>query len=155
MCFTIRLRSNVELYLSRGCVILAANSPRPDETTEYDGGTYDSAGPAQPWEAYQDYGHNHWSNSLFYGEGLNDISIVGPGLIHGRGLSYGQGARVGARPDPLRVPVAYLRRSEALMLIDALLSHSEEACRRISPGLPCDCISARAIPEKTLRRFPL
>ena len=47
------------------------------------------AGPAQAWEAYQDYGHNHWPNSLFYGEGLEDVSIVGPGLIHGKGLSNG------------------------------------------------------------------
>jgi polygalacturonase len=41
------------------------------------------------WEAYQDYGHNHWRNSLFYGEGLNGVSIFGPGLIWGRGLSHG------------------------------------------------------------------
>ncbi|MGA8938960.1 MAG: glycoside hydrolase family 28 protein [Acidobacteriaceae bacterium] len=89
VCFTIRLKSRVELLLSRGCVILAADSPRVGETTGYRGGTYDAAGPAQEWEAYQDYGHNHWANSLFYGEGLEDVSIVGPGLIHGRGLSNG------------------------------------------------------------------
>ncbi|MGA7155925.1 MAG: glycoside hydrolase family 28 protein [Acidobacteriaceae bacterium] len=89
VCFTIRLMSRVEIFLSRGCVILAADSPRVGETTGYRGGTYDPAGPAQAWEAYQDYGHNHWPNSLFYGEGLEDVSIVGPGLIHGKGLSNG------------------------------------------------------------------
>ncbi len=89
VCFTIRLKSNVEIYLSRGCVIVAADSPQPGEATGYRGGTYDPAGPAQAWEAYQDYGHNHWANSLFYGEGLEDISIVGPGMIWGRGLSHG------------------------------------------------------------------
>ena len=89
VCFTIRLKSNVELYLSRGCVVVAADSPQPGEATGYRGGTYDPAGPAQAWEQYQDYGHNHWANSLFYGEGLEDISIVGPGMIWGRGLSHG------------------------------------------------------------------
>src|ERR1700712_1380029 len=33
MCFTIRLRSYVDLYLSRGCTILAADSPKVGETT--------------------------------------------------------------------------------------------------------------------------
>jgi polygalacturonase len=92
VCFTIRLKSNVEIYLSRGCVIVAADSPQVGETTGYDSGTYDAAeanGPAGIWEAYQDYGHNHWRNSLFYGEGLQDVSIVGPGMIWGRGLSHG------------------------------------------------------------------
>jgi hypothetical protein len=89
MCFTIRLASNVALYLSHGCTVLAADSPKPGETTGYSGGTYDPAGPPQAWEAYQDYGHNHWPNSLFYGEDLHDVSILGPGLIHGKGLSHG------------------------------------------------------------------
>ena len=94
VCFTIRLKSRVELYLSRGCVIVAADSPQAGETTGYDGGTYDAAepnGPAGIWEPYQDYGHNHWRNSLFYGEGLEDVAIVGPGMIWGRGLSHGGG----------------------------------------------------------------
>jgi polygalacturonase len=89
VCFTIRLKSKVDLYLSRGCIILAADSPKPSETTGYSGGTYDPAGPPQEWERYQDYGHNHWPNSLFYGENLTEISILGPGLIHGKGLSRG------------------------------------------------------------------
>ncbi len=89
LCFTTRLRSYVDLYFDTGCTILAANSPKPGESTGYNGGTYDLAGPAQPWEQYQDYGHNHWPNSLFYGENLHDFSICGPGLIHGKGLSHG------------------------------------------------------------------
>jgi polygalacturonase len=89
VCFTIRLKSYVDLYLSRGVTILAADSPLSGQTTGYNGGTYDPAGPAQPWEDYQDYGHNHWPNSLFYGENIHDFSITGPGLIHGKGLSHG------------------------------------------------------------------
>ncbi|MDQ2665798.1 MAG: glycoside hydrolase family 28 protein [Gemmatimonadota bacterium] len=95
VCFTIRLKSNISLYLSSGCTILAADSPRKGETTGYNGGVYDPAGPLQPFEAYQDYGHNHWPNSLFYGEGIHDVSILGPGLIHGKGLSFGQGGTRG------------------------------------------------------------
>ena len=72
-----------------GCVILAADSPRVGETTGYRGGTYDPAGPAQAWEAYQDYGHNHWPNSLFYAEGQHDFAIYGRGMIWGKGLSNG------------------------------------------------------------------
>jgi len=95
VCFTIRLRSNVALYLSQGCTILAADSPRAGEATGYNSGVYDPAGPAQPWEAFQDYGHNHWPNSLFAGDGISDFSIFGPGLIHGKGLSFGQGGHRG------------------------------------------------------------
>ena len=89
ICFTIRMKSKVEIFLSQGCVIVAADSPQPGETTGYRGGTYDAAESNAPWEAFQDYGHNHWRNSLFYGEGLDGVSIVGPGLIWGRGLSHG------------------------------------------------------------------
>jgi polygalacturonase len=95
LCFTIRLRSKVDLYLSHSCTILAADSPKLGETTGYNGGVYDPAGPDQPWEKYQDYGHNHWNNSLFFGENISDFSILGSGLIHGKGLSFGQGGNRG------------------------------------------------------------
>ena len=39
--------------------------------------------------AYQDYGHNHWHNSLLWGENIHDFGIFGPGLIWGKGLSRG------------------------------------------------------------------
>jgi len=89
LTFSIHLRSNVHLYLDRGATILAAESPRPGDTTGYNGGTYDAAEPNAPWEPYQDYGHNHWHNSLIWGENLHDISITGSGLIYGKGLSFG------------------------------------------------------------------
>jgi polygalacturonase len=99
VCCTIRLRSRVALCLSQGCTILAADSPKAGEATGYNGGVYDPAGPAQPWESYQDYGHNHWNNSLFVGDGISDFSIFGPGLIHGKGLSFGQGGHRGDYPN--------------------------------------------------------
>jgi polygalacturonase len=91
ICFSIRLKSHVDLYLSQGCAIIAADSPKPGETTGYMGGTYDAAEPKTAWDAYQDYGHNHWHNSLLWGEDLHDLSITGPGLIYGHGLSFGGG----------------------------------------------------------------
>jgi polygalacturonase len=96
VCFTIRLKSHVTLYLSSGCTILAADSPKPGETTGYNGGTYDAAEPNDPWTPYQDYGHNHWRNSLFYAENEHDFAVMGPGLIFGKGLSHGS---PGARGD--------------------------------------------------------
>ena len=84
--YTIRLKSYISFYLDAGATILAADVPSQGTT----GGGYDAAGAAQPWEAYQDFGHNHWPNSLIYGEGLEGISIFGPGLIWGKGLSRGE-----------------------------------------------------------------
>jgi polygalacturonase len=89
LCFSIHLKSHVALYLAQGATILAADSPLPGATTGYNGGAYDAAEPNTAWDAYQDYGHNHWHNSLIWGESLNDISITGPGLIYGKGLSFG------------------------------------------------------------------
>ncbi len=90
LSFSIHLRSNVELYLAQGCHLVAADSPRPGQTTGYHGGTYDAAEGNTAWDAYQDYGHNHWHNSLLWGEDLHDLAITGPGLIDGRGLSHGR-----------------------------------------------------------------
>src|SRR5579862_984936 len=89
LCFSIHLRSQVHLVLQQGCTIVAADSPLPGQQTGYNGGTYDAAEPNTPWENYQDYGHNHWHNSLIWGEGIHDFSITGPGLIWGKGLSRG------------------------------------------------------------------
>ena len=91
LTFSIRLKSHVDLYLAQGSILLAADSPLPDQTTGQLGGTYDAAEPNTSYDAYQDYGHNHWHNSLIWGEDIHDFSITGPGLIYGQGLSYGIG----------------------------------------------------------------
>ena len=82
LCYSIHLKSNVALYLEQGAMIVAADPP-----LEGQAGGYDDPEPEQPWEAYQDYGHNHWHNSLIWGEGLHDVSIYGPGRIWGKGLT--------------------------------------------------------------------
>lgn len=86
LCYSIRLRNSISLYLDAGAIILAAEVPPEGASTA----GYDPAGPPQPWEAFQDFGHNHWRNSLIWGEDLHDISILGPGLIWGKGLSRGE-----------------------------------------------------------------
>lgn len=91
VCFSIRLKSHVDLFLAQGSIIEGAESPKTGETTGYMGGTYDAAEAKTGYDAYQDYGHNHWHNSLLWGEGISDLSITGPGLIYGKGLSFGAG----------------------------------------------------------------
>lgn len=90
LCFSIHLKSHINLYLSQGATIRAADSPRRGEETGYNSGSYDAAEPNTPWEKYQDFGHNHWHNSLIWGESISDFSITGPGLIDGSGLSHGR-----------------------------------------------------------------
>lgn len=98
LCFSIHLKSNVHLHLLQGCTIEAAASPLPGQSTGYNGGTYDAAEPNTPWEPYQDFGHNHWHNSLIWGEDIHDFSISGTGLIYGKGLSFGSRGKRGDYP---------------------------------------------------------
>ena len=76
---SIHLRSNITLRLEPGATILAADTI-PGKIT------YDLPEPNQ-WDMYQDFGHSHWQNSLIWGIGLENVSIIGPGLIDGHGLT--------------------------------------------------------------------
>ncbi len=94
-CFSLHLASYVSLYLDAGATLLAADTPLEGTPS----GGYDAAEPQDPaFEAYQDYGHNHWHNSLLWGEGIHDIAILGPGLIWGKGLSRDTSTSMGL-PD--------------------------------------------------------
>jgi polygalacturonase len=83
-CYSLRLTSAVTLYLDQGATILAAETPREGTTSGYD-----LAESNSPWEAFGDFGHNHWRNSLIWGENIHDVAVLGPGLIWGRGLARG------------------------------------------------------------------
>src|SRR2546428_5660363 len=74
---SIHLKSNITLYLDQGATLIAANT---SNNIKYD--------PPEPneWDKYQDFGHSHWHNSLIWGENLTNISILGPGMIWGKGL---------------------------------------------------------------------
>ena len=79
--YSIRLKSNISLYLDHGAVLKAAV---PTEKEHYDL-------PEDNWSTYQDFGHSHWKNSLIWGIGLHDITIQGFGLIDGtEGITRGQ-----------------------------------------------------------------
>ncbi|WP_420236966.1 glycoside hydrolase family 28 protein [Telmatobacter bradus] len=83
--YSIRLQSNIRVLLDLGATIVSAQVPVDGVIS----GGYDAAEPNGPWETYQDYGHNHWHNSLIWGEGLHDVVIEGYGLIWGKHLSRG------------------------------------------------------------------
>ncbi len=89
LCYSIHLKSRVAIYLDAGATIVAAD---PAADSQH---SYDLAESNQPWEDYQDYGHNHWHNSLIWGEGLEGVSICGPGLIWGKGLEPRMGRWAG------------------------------------------------------------
>ena len=88
LSYTIHLKSNVSLYLDQGAVLIGADGK--------EGAGYDAPEPNTAYDAYQDFGHNHWKNSLIWGEGLHDISILGQGTIWGRGLIRNAGAKTPA-----------------------------------------------------------
>jgi len=79
LSFSIQLKSNITLYLDQGATILAAD-PKMVK------GSYDLPEPNE-WDMYQDFGHSHWQNSLIWGIGLENVSILGPGMIDGKGLT--------------------------------------------------------------------
>ena len=86
---SIRLRSNITLQLEHGTVIEAS----PDVAA------YDAAEPNQ-WDKFQDFGHSHWHNSLIWGDGLENVSIIGGGLITGKALVRKAAAAAATRPSP-------------------------------------------------------
>jgi polygalacturonase len=78
---SVRLRSNVTLRLERGAVIEASAVAAE----------YDAAEPNE-WDKFQDFGHSHFHNSLIWGEGLENIAIIGGGRISGKALARERGA---------------------------------------------------------------
>ncbi len=72
---SVRLKSNITLYLGQGVVLEATDDPN----------AYDQPEPFLGPQ-YQDFGHSHWHNGFIWGENLQDITIEGPGMIYGKGL---------------------------------------------------------------------
>lgn len=77
---SIELKDNITLYLEAGSTIEAVR----DSIAKYNLPEANESGGN-----FQDYGHSHWKNSLIWGIGLKNISILGPGLIYGKGLNSG------------------------------------------------------------------
>ncbi len=110
LSFSLRLKSHVGLHLDHGAVLLAA-------TPGKHAGSYDAPEPNE-WDMFQDFGHSHWQNSLIWGIGLEDISITGPGLINGEGLT-----RRGPGP----------RRKEAAGDTPTTLKDAKDASKAVDP----------------------
>jgi len=117
LCYSIHLKSKVALYLDQGATIVAAD---PASIVSQ---SYDAAESNKPWEDYQDYGHNHWHNSLIWGEGLSDIAILGPGLIWGKGLSRGWGEGPKAEDPGVANKAIALKNCRNVVLRDFSILH--------------------------------
>ena len=74
---SIRLKSNITLYLDQGSTIVAApvNAENGYDAEEESISTQ-----------YQDLGHSHWKNSLIWGCDIQNVSIIGAGWINGKNL---------------------------------------------------------------------
>lgn len=82
---SIRLCSHLTLRLGSGATLIAADPPEAGRPGGYD------APEEGLGNIHQDFGHSRFRNSLIWGEDLESIAIYGPGKIHGRGLSRGNG----------------------------------------------------------------
>ena len=87
---SIRLKSNITLYLDAGATLIAAPGENADE--------YDLP-ENKINNMYEDFGHRHWHNSLIWGENLHDISIIGSGMIWGKGLERSNKGEDDKRPN--------------------------------------------------------
>lgn len=77
MCGSIRMKSNIELSIEAGAVIIAS----PASMKAYD--------KSEPFDfpEYQDGGHTYFHNSLIWADGEENVSITGRGMIDGEGLT--------------------------------------------------------------------
>ena len=91
---TVHLQSDVYLYISKGATIKALNGGDAPEATWFsdkkyrsglsptDSGPYDNP---ENWLTKQDVGHHYFRNSMFFGERLDNVKIIGNGRITGDG----------------------------------------------------------------------
>ena len=114
---SIHLKSNVTLYLDSGAVIQASADPE----------AYDPAEPNPSIEKYQDYGHSHWRNSLLWGEGVENVAILGQGLINGKALTREADKRIGNKAISLK-----LSRNVTIRDISMLLWATSRSWRPVS-----------------------
>lgn len=106
LCRTLHLRDGVRLHLDRGAVLRAAPP-----------GAYDSVNP-NPWARYQDYGHDHWRDSMICGIGVKNAAVTGPGLICGDGLSRGGWSKPFCRAPGAADKIIALKECRNVVLTD-------------------------------------
>lgn len=91
---TVHLKSNVYLFLDKGATIKALKGSDAPEATWFSDKKYRSGlsptdtGPYADPENYltkQDVGHHFFRNTMFFGERLDNVKIIGTGRITGDG----------------------------------------------------------------------
>lgn len=91
---TVRLKSNVYLFVNKDATIKAIKGADAPESTWFSDKRYRSglsptdSGPYTDPENYmtkQDVGHHYFQNAMFFGERLDNVKILGNGLITGNG----------------------------------------------------------------------
>jgi polygalacturonase len=87
LSFSIHLKSNITIFLDNGAILIAAD---PNQGK----GGYDAPEPNES-DKFQDFGHSHWHNSLIWGENLQNIAIIGHGMINGKGLTRSGNTKAG------------------------------------------------------------
>ncbi|HTS19381.1 MAG TPA: glycoside hydrolase family 28 protein [Verrucomicrobiae bacterium] len=112
LCGSIRMKSNIHLYIDAGATILGA----PQEMNAYD--------PPEPFTgtAYQDGGHTYFHNSLIWGEDLTNVWITGQGMINGGGLTR-KDNEPGKGPIVLGDKAIALRRCRNVLFRDITIFH--------------------------------
>jgi polygalacturonase len=91
---TVHLKSNVYLYVDKGATIQSIKGADAPEATWFSDKKYRSGlsptdtGPYADPENYmtkQDVGHHYFRNTMFFGERLDNVKIIGNGYITGNG----------------------------------------------------------------------
>jgi polygalacturonase len=91
---TVHLKSNVYLYVDKDATIKALKGGDAPETTWFSDKKYRSGlsptdkGPyenPENWLTKQDVGHHYFRNSMFFGERIDNVKIIGNGHITGNG----------------------------------------------------------------------
>ncbi len=118
LSYSIHLQSRITLHLGEGAVLIAADSPPAGQP-----GGFDLPEPNPAAKHYEDFGHRHWHNSLIWGVGLQDVAILGPGLIWGLGLSKGYGPGPNARQPGVGNKSIALKNCHNVLLRDFQILH--------------------------------
>src|SRR5205085_12299301 len=91
---TVHLKSNVYLFVEKGATIKALKGGDAPEATWFSDKKYRSGlsptdkGPYEEpenWLTKQDVGHHYFRNTMFFGERLDNVKIIGNGRITGDG----------------------------------------------------------------------
>jgi len=105
---TVHLKSNVYLYIDKGATIKALKGSDAPEATWFSDKKYRSGlSPTDPgpyedpenWLTKQDVGHHYFRNCMFFGERLDNVKIIGNGLVTGDGNLVNSDKVMNNEPD--------------------------------------------------------